>query len=62
MDYVTVESYDGKLVRVLDNKKEEYIRNQERIKVYLEQGKTIEEIKELLKNNGWINKTKDNRI
>ena len=50
MEYITVESYDRKLVRVPMDKKEEYLRNQEQIKMYLEQGKDIEEIKEILKN------------
>ena len=48
--YVTLKSYDGKLVRVPEDKKEEYIRNQERIKAYLNEGKSFEEIKELLNN------------
>ena len=47
---VTLKSYDGKLVRVPEEKKEEYLRNQERIKMYLDEGKSIEEIKEILKN------------
>ena len=47
MEYITLKSYDGKMVRVPIEKKEEYIRNQEKIKIYLEQGKTIEEIKEI---------------
>ena len=48
--YVTLKSYDGKLVRVPEEKKEEYLRNQEMIKLYLDEGKTIEEIKEILNN------------
>ena len=48
--YVTLKSYDGKLVRVPEEKKKEYIRNQEKIKVYLSKGKTMEEVKELLNN------------
>ena len=47
---ITLKSYDGKLVRVPEEKKEEYLRNQERIKMYLAEGKSIEEIKEILKN------------
>ena len=47
---ITVKSYDGKMVRIPEDKKEEYIRNQELIKMYLNQGKTIDEIKEILKN------------
>ena len=52
MEYITVTSYDGKMVRVPMDKKDEYIRTQKQIKMYLEQGKSIEEIKEILKN-GW---------
>ena len=48
--YVTLKSYDGKLVRVPEEKKEEYLRKQEMIKLYLDEGKTIEEIKEILNN------------
>ena len=47
---VTLKSYNGKLVRVPEEKQEEYLRNQERIKMYLDEGKSIEEIKEILKN------------
>lgn len=50
MEYVTLKSYDGKMVRVPLEKKDEYIRNQKLIKMYLEQGKGIDEIKELIKN------------
>ena len=46
---ITLKSYDGKLVRVPEGKKEEYLRNQERIKMYLDEGKSLEEIKEILK-------------
>ena len=59
MEYVTVASYDWKMVRVQIYKKEEYIRKQKQIKMYLEQGKDIEEIKEILKN-GWTDKRKNN--
>ena len=47
---ITVKSYNGKMVRIDEDKKEEYLRNQERIKMYIEEGKTIEEIKEIMKN------------
>ena len=47
---ITVKSYDGKLVTIPEEKKDEYEKNQRKIKMYLEQGKTKEEIKELLKN------------
>ena len=48
-DLITLESYDGKLVKVPIEKKEEYIETQRRIKMYLQEGKTIEEIKDILK-------------
>lgn len=35
MEYVTLKSYDGKMVRVPLEKKDEYIRNQKLIKMYL---------------------------
>ena len=50
-EYVTLKSYDEKLVRVPVEKKEEYLRNQEIVKGFLAEGKSIEEIKEILKNN-----------
>ena len=50
MEYVTLKSYDGKMVRVPLEKKDEYIRNQKIIKMYIEQGKGIKEIREILKN------------
>lgn len=55
MEYVTVKSYDGKLVRVPEEKLEEYIKSQEEIKKYLKEGKTIKEIKEI------INERENNR-
>ncbi len=45
---ITVKSYDGKLVRIPEEKKEEYEENQRRIKMYLERGKTKEEIRKLI--------------
>ncbi len=47
---ITVKSYDGKMVRIPEEKKEEYERCHELIRQYLKEGKTEEEIKELLKN------------
>ena len=46
---VTVKSYDGKIVRVPEEKVEEYLRNQKLIKKYVDEGLSIEEIKVLLK-------------
>ena len=50
MEYITLKSYDVKMVRVPYEKKEEYIENQNKIKELIEQGKNIDEIKEILKN------------
>lgn len=61
MSDITVKSFDGKMVRIPEEKREEYLRNQKMIEMYLEQGKTKEEIKEIMKN-GWEHKTKNNRI
>ena len=47
---ITVKSYNGKMVSIDEDKKEEYLRNQERIKRYIKEGKTIEEVKEIMKN------------
>ncbi len=52
MEYVTVRSYDGKLVRVEASKKDEYLRTQEKIKSLIKSGKSLEEIKEIMKNDG----------
>ena len=45
---ITVKSYDGKMVNIPEENKEETERNQKLIKMYLEQVKTKEEIKKLL--------------
>ena len=45
---ITVKSYDGKMVSIPEEQKEEYERNQKLIQMYLEQGKTKQEIKEIL--------------
>ena len=47
---ITVKSYGGRMVTIPEEKKNEYEQNQRLIKMYLKQGKTKEEIKELLKN------------
>lgn len=47
-DKVLVETYDGKMINVPREKKEEYLRKQEEIKKLLKEGKTIAEIKKLL--------------
>ena len=50
MGEITIKSYDGKMVRIPEEKKDEYIKIQNQIKEYLEQGKTKNEIKEIIKN------------
>ena len=46
---LTLKSYDGNMVKVPEEMKDKYLRSQDKIKRYLEQGKTKEEIKKLLK-------------
>lgn len=46
--YVSLKSYNDKIVRVPVNKKDEYLKNQARIKKYLEDGKSIREIIKIL--------------
>ena len=61
MSDITVRSFDGKMVRIPEEKREEYLRNQKKIKMYMEQGKTKEEIMEMMQNE-WKHQTKNNRI
>ena len=49
MEYVMLKSYDDKIVRVPIEKKEEYEQTQIMIKKYIESGKKVEEIKNILK-------------
>ena len=46
---ITVKSYDGKMVSIPEENREEYLRNQKRIKEMIKAGKTKEEIMEVLK-------------
>ena len=46
--YVILKAYDGKIVRVPFDKKDEYLRTQEIIKFYIQKGKSLKEIIELL--------------
>ena len=48
MEYVTVKSYDGKLVRIEIDKKDEYLKTQEHIKKLLDSGKSKEEVKKII--------------
>jgi len=50
MDYVMLKSYDGKLVKVNIEQKDEYLRKQKLIKKYLDMGKTKKEVIELIKS------------
>lgn len=43
-DMVTLKSYDGKLVRIPLDKKDEYLKRQEEIKELLKSGKTKQDI------------------
>ena len=49
MEYITVKSYDGKIVRIPAEEKEEYLKNQNLIKKYLDEGKNYKEILEIMK-------------
>jgi hypothetical protein len=53
---VIVKSYDGNLVRVPLNKKDEYLKKQNEIKRLLDSGKTKEEVLRIM------NERKDNRV
>lgn len=53
---VIVKSYDGKLVSIPIDKKEEYLRIQNEIKILLESGITKEEVIRI------INEREDNRV
>ena len=51
MKFVSLKAYDGTVVRVEESKVEIFKAQQERIKLLLDQGKSIEEIKDILKNS-----------
>lgn len=51
MELVLVKSYDGTMVKVPKDKVKEYLNQQTLIKKYLKEGKSIAEIKILLKEN-----------
>ena len=53
---VIVKSYDGNLVRVPLNKKDEYLKKQNEIKRLLDSGKTKEEVLRIM------NERKDSRV
>lgn len=48
-EYVIVKSYDNKIVRVKKEEVEKYLLNQKKIKKYIQEGKSLKEIKDLLK-------------
>ena len=56
MEYVTVKSYDGKLVRIKEEKVKEYLEKQEEIKMLIKQGKTKEEIRKIINEQGTNNR------
>lgn len=49
MGEVLVEAYDGTIVRVPIDKKDEYLELQNKIKEYIKEGKSIKDIKNILK-------------
>lgn len=51
MKYISLKAFDGTIVRVKENKVDEFIAYQEKIKNLLKEGKSIKEINEILKNN-----------
>ena len=51
MKYVSLKAFDGTIVRVEESKVKDFLVRQEKIKSLLEQGKTIEEIMDILKNS-----------
>ena len=51
MELVLVRSYDGTVVKIPKDKAKEYLAKQALIKKYLEEGKSIAEIKKLLKED-----------
>ncbi len=48
MELVLVEAYDGTIVKVPKDKVKEYLAKQALIKKYLEEGKSLAEIKKIL--------------
>ena len=55
MKFVSLKAYDGTIVRVEESKIEIFKAQQEKIKLLLNEGKSVEEIKEILKNsNKWF--------
>lgn len=51
MKYFSLKAYDGTIVRVEEGKVEEFKKSQENIKKLLESGKSIEQIKKIMKEN-----------
>lgn len=51
MEKVLVETYDNKIVRIPREKLDEFKKTQMKIKRLLEEGKTQEEVLEMLKND-----------
>ena len=51
MKFVSLKAYDGTIVRVEESKVKLFKDQQEKIKLLLDEGKSIEEIKDILKNS-----------
>ena len=49
MEYVTVKSFDNKIIKVPKDKKDVYLKNQEKIREIVNKGKSIEEILKIMK-------------
>ncbi len=47
--YIEVRSYDGSLVRIEEGEKDRYLKNQEKIKKLLQEGKSLDQVIELMK-------------
>lgn len=47
--YIEVKSYNGSLVRIEESHKEEYLKNQEKIKKLLQEGKSLDQALENMK-------------
>lgn len=51
MKYVSLKAFDGTIVRVEESKIKTFIAQQERIKKLINEGKSLDEIKEILKKD-----------
>lgn len=51
MKYFSLKAFDGTIVRVEESKVKTFMAQQEKIKKMISEGKSLEEIKEILKND-----------